>query len=98
MLRRIILQSGGIAARSLAAGKQKHAYGTILVGILFNLRCSAQVAAKEELCADLEAEVLAVGAVAAKAQERVRVLEPEVSALAAQAEQAGLELAEAAKV
>ena len=42
--------------------------------------------------------MLAVGAAAAKAQERVRVLEPEVSALAAQAEQAGLELAEAAKV
>ncbi|BDA41968.1 hypothetical protein COCOBI_02-7660 [Coccomyxa sp. Obi] len=57
----------------------------------------SQVAAKEEQCAGLEAELSALAAAATKAQERVRVLEPEVSALAAQAEQAGLELAEAAK-
>lgn len=56
------------------------------------------MAAKEEHCAGLEAELSAVAAAATKAQERVRVLEPEVSALAAQAEQAGLELAQAAKV
>lgn len=57
-----------------------------------------QVAAKEEQCASLEAELSAVAAAAAKAQDRVRILEPEVTALAAQAEQAGQQLAEATKV
>jgi hypothetical protein len=57
-----------------------------------------QAAGKERECERLGTELAGMAEAAAKAQRRVSVLEGEVAALAAQAEQAGLELGEAQEV